>query len=199
MKKLAPILLVLVICSTQAFGEQYSSPFGFAMDIPSHWLIVSAQEAKKNPGLFNNEIFKNINRSMIEKIKEMVSSGKVEFYYNQKTADSRFNDNINVVERIGQIPQNISEGKKLCDSFPGQISDAYGKAIKVYSCGLKKVSGCDAFYMEYDGLVIGTRCITYEIQKSQSIILTLTVTCKNQSLTIIKKEFEGILASINMK
>jgi hypothetical protein len=57
----------------------------------------------------------------------------------------------------------------------------------------------NAFYVEFDGVADGTRSVTYEIQKSQNVIISLTATCKNRTLPIIKKEFEEILASIKME
>jgi hypothetical protein len=201
MKTFILIFLILVVWSTGALAEQYSSPFGFSMNIPSHWLIVSAEEIRKNPDLFNfnKEIFKNVNPSMLEQIKEMIVSGRVEMFFNQKTGDGSFNDNINVFKRTGQLPQNASESKKACDGLPGQLASAYGKPTKVYSCGTKKVSGLNAVSTEFDGVVEGTRSMTYEIQKSPSIIIVLTATCKNKTLSIIKKEFEDMVTSIKMK
>lgn len=201
MRKFALIFLILVVWSTGALAEQYSSPFGFSMNIPSHWLIVSAQEIRKNPDLFNfnKETFKNVNPSMLEQIKEMIVSGRVEMFFNQKTGDGSFNDNINIFKRTGQLPQNPSESKKACDGLPGQLASAYGKPTKVYSCGTKKVSGLNAVSTEFDGVVEGTRSMTYEIQKSPSIIIVLTATCKNKTLSIIKKEFEDMVSSIKMK
>lgn len=201
MKKFVLIFSILIIWSTQAFGEQYTSPFGFSMNIPSHWLIVSAEEIKKNPDLFNfnKEVFKNVNPSMLEQIKEMAVSGKVELFFNQKTADSSFNDNINVFKRTGKLPQSASEANKACEGLPGQLASAYGKPTKVFSCGPKKVSGLNAFSVEFDGVVDGTRSMSYEIQQSANNIIVLTATCKNKTLTIVKKEFEDMVTSIKMK
>jgi hypothetical protein len=57
----------------------------------------------------------------------------------------------------------------------------------------------NAVSTEFDGVVEGTRSMTYEIQKSPSIIIVLTATCKNKTLSIIKKEFEDMVSSIKMK
>ena len=201
MKKFALLFFILVTWSTQAFGEQYTSSFGFSINIPSHWLIVSAEEIRKNPDLFNfnKEIFKNVNPSMLEQIKEMIVSGRIEMFFNQETGDSLFNDNINVFKRAGRLPQNALESKKACDSLPGQFSSAYGKSTNVYSCGIKKVSGLNAFFAEFDGVVHETRSMTYEIQKSPSIIIVLTATCKSKTLNIVQKEFEDMVTSLRMK
>jgi len=201
MKKIIFTILILVCWSASLSAETYHSSFGFTINIPGHWLIVSKQEVKDNPDLFNfeNDVFKNTDKAMLNQIKNMILSGKVEIYYNQNTTDTYFRDNINVFILIGRLPQTVSESKKTCKSLPGELSRAYGKHIKVYKCELKKVSGLNAFYSEFDGVVDGTKSIQYQIQKSQSVVITLTATCKNQSLRIIKKEFEDIVSSLKFK
>ena len=200
MKKMILIILILVSWSATLSAETYHSSFGFTINIPSHWLIVSKQELKDNPDLFNfeNEVFKNTDKAMLNQIKNMILSGKVEIYYNQNTINPYFRDNINVFILAGRLPQTVSASKAACRSLPAEFSRAYGKHIKVYNCGSRKVSGLNAFYSEFDGVVDRTKSIQYQIQKSPSVIITITATCKNQSLKIIKKEFKDIVSSIKL-
>jgi len=201
MKKMIFTILILVSCSSTLSAETYHSSFGFTMNIPTHWLIVSKQEVKDNPDLFDfeNEVFKNTDKAMLNQLKNMILSGKVEIYYNQNTDSTYFRDNINVFILIGQLPQTVSASKEACRSLPGELSRAYGKHIKVYNCGSKKVSGLNTFYSEFDGVVDSTKSIQYQIQKSPSVVITLTATCKDESFRIIKKEFEDIVSSIKIK
>jgi hypothetical protein len=200
MKKLVLGILILVSWSTSLSAETYHSSFGFTANIPGHWLVVSKDEVKDNPDLFNfeNEVFKNTDQRMLNQIKSMILSGKIEIYYNQNTADSYFRDNINVFILIDRLPQTVSESKERCSNIPNEFSQAYGKHIKVYNCGIRKVSGLNAFYVEFEGVVDGTRSIQYQIQKSPSVAIAMTATCKNKSLTIIKKEFDDIVSSIKL-
>lgn len=201
MKKSIISFLILLLWVTPSLAEMHHSQFGFSINIPSHWLTLSAEEMKENPELFDfeNEMFKNTDKAILEQIRNRVASGNMEAYFNQRTADNYFTDNINVSKAVGRLPQNASESKKLCESYPNLFSTAYGKPIKVYSCGSKKVSGLNAFYVEFDGLGDGTRSMTCEIQRSQNVFIVLTATCKNGTLPIIKKEFEEICASIKME
>ena len=200
MKKMIFSILILVSWSASLSAETYHSSFGFTINIPTHWLIMSKQEVKDNPDLFDfeNEFFKNTDKAMLNQIKNMVLSGKVEVYYNQNTTNIYFRDNINVYKQIGRLPQTVSESKEACKNLPSELSRAYGKHTKVYNCGLRKVSGLNAFYSEFDGVVDKTKNIQFQIQKSPSVIITITATCKNQSLKIIKKEFEDIVSSIKL-
>ncbi len=200
MKKIIFSILILLSWSASLSAETYHSSFGFTINIPSHWLVVSKQEVKDNPDLFNfeNEVFKNTDKAMLNQIKNMILSGKVEIYYDQNTTNSYFRDNINAFILAGRLPQTVSESKEKCRNIPGELSRAYGKNIKVYNCGSRKVSGLNTFYSEFDGVVGGTRSIQYQIQKSPSVVITITATCKNESLNIIKKEFEDMVSSIKI-
>jgi hypothetical protein len=173
LKKLIFTILILVGCSASLSAETYHSSFGFSIKIPTHWLILSKQEVKDNPDLFNfeSEFFKSTDKRMLNQIKNMILSGKVEIYYNQNTTNAFFQDNINVFILMGRLPQTASESEEKCKNIPGELSRAYGKHVKVYNCGLRNVSGLKAFYSEFDGLVDGTRSIQYQIQKSPSIII----------------------------
>lgn len=201
MKKMIFSILILVSWSASLSAETYHSSFGFTINIPTHWLIMSKQEVKDNPDLFDfeNELFKNADKAMLNQVKKMVLSGKAEIYIDQNTSNIYFSNNINVYKQIGRLPQTVSESKETCRILPSELSRIFGKHVKVYICGLRKVSGLNAFYAEFDGAIDGTRSIQYQIQKSPSVIIILTATCKNQSLRIIKKEYEDIVSSIKIE
>jgi len=131
MKKMIFTILILVSWSASLSAETYHSSFGFTINVPSHWLIVSKQEVKDNPDLFNfeNEVFKNTDKAMLNQIKNMILSGKVEIYYYQKTTNPYFRDNINVFILVGRLPQTVSESKQKCRNIPGELSRVYGKHI----------------------------------------------------------------------
>jgi hypothetical protein len=201
MRRIALAFVILAFWISPSSAETYESPFGFTVDIPSHWLIVSKQEVKENPDLFNfeGEPFKNANKAMLEQVKSAVSSGKIELYFNRDTSDPYFTDNMNVTKTVGRLPQSISEKDKACEQLPRILSEGFGKPITLYECGFRKVAGLNAFYADYDGIVKGTRNIQYEIQKSPNVIIVIRATCKNQSLHIIRKEFEDIVASLELR
>jgi hypothetical protein len=198
-----PILTFLIFVSfvSLASGETYQSFFGFSINIPPHWLIMSREEIKKNPDLFDfdNKVFKSVDKNTFQQIKNQVAQGKTELYFNQKTSDNYFSDNINVFKEIGRIPQNNSEMKKYCDNLPSEFAKILGKPVKIYSCELRKISGLNAIYIEYDGVLENTRGIAYEIQFTQNVTIQFTLTCKNKIVNVMRKDFEDIIASVKIK
>jgi len=198
MKKILFALIILVVWAPLLSAKTYKSPFGFSIDIPAHWLIMSKQEIKDNPDLFNFEsnVFKNFNKDMISKIKDMITSGQTEIYFNKKTANVSFADNINVIKTIERLPQKISELKQYCAMFPKEIYKYCGVTPKIYKCEFKKIAGLDCSYIIYDGVIDRTKNILCQIQKSPNVAIIITASSKIETFEIIRKEFDEMLASL---
>ena len=200
MRRYTLIVLVIFLFVTPVSGKEYQSSFGFTIDIPGHWLVLTRQELKENPDLFDfdKKDFANVDKNLLKNITSEIKSGRVEVYFNQKTSDSSFADNINVAKQIGKIPENNTELREVCDLLPEQLSSYFGRGIKLYQCKLKSISGLESVFLEFDGVIERTRTIQYQLQKSPSVQIIITATCKNSVLNTIRKEFDKMILSIRM-
>ena len=201
MRRYTLVVLLFFITITPVYGKEYKSSFGFTVDIPEHWLVLTKEELKENPDLFDfdKKRFGNIDKNLLKNIDSRIKSGQVEFYFNQKTSDSSFADNINVIKQIGKIPENNTQLREICNSAPNQFSSYFGREIKVYQCKLVDINNLKSLFLEYDGAIEGSRNIQYLIQKSPSVQILITATCKNSVLDTIRKEFNRIVLSIKMQ
>jgi len=201
MRRYTLVVLLIFITITPVYGKEYQSSFGFTVDIPEHWLVMTRNEIKENPDLFDfsEERFGNFDKNLLKKMDSMVKSGQVEYYFYQKTSDSSFVDNITVIKPIGKIPENNIQLREVYNSLPKQFSSYYGKEIKVYQCKLVDVNNLKSLFVEFDGAGEGTRGIQYSIQKSPSVQIIITATCRNSVLDTIRKEFNRIVLSIKMQ
>ena len=200
MRRCTLAVLLIFIAITPVYGKEYRSSFGFTVDIPDHWLVLTKEEVKENPDLvdFDKKIFGNVDKNLLKSIDSQIKSGQMEFYFNQKTSDSSFADNINVIKGIGKIPENDTQLREICDLAPKQLSSYLGKKIKVYQCKLVDINNLKSLFLEFDGVVEGSRNIQYQIQKSAGVKIVITATCKNSVLDTIRKEFNRIVLSIKM-
>ena len=200
MRRYTLVVLVIFILVTPVYGKEYQSSFGFTIDIPGHWLVLTRQELKENPDLFDfdKKDFANVDKNLLKNISSEIKSGRVEVYFNQKTSDSSFADNINVAKQIGKIPENNTELREVCDLLPEQLSSYFGRGIKLYQCKLNSISGLESVFLEFDGVIERTRTIQYQLQKSPSVQIIITATCKNSVLNTIRKEFDKMILSIRM-
>ena len=200
MRRYILVVLLIFIAITPAYGKEYKSSFGFTVDIPEHWLVLTKEELKGNPDLFDfdKKRFENIDKNLLKNIDSQIKSGQVEFYFNQNTSDSSFADNINVTKGIGKIPENNTQLREVCNLAPKQFSSYFGREIKIYQCKLVDINNLKSLFLEYDGAIEGSRNIQYLIQKSPSVQIIITATCKNSVLDTIRKEFNRIVLSIIM-
>lgn len=201
MRRMALSILLALILVSPVCAKEYRSSFGFTVDLPSHWLVLTKQEVKDNPDLFDfsREAFPNVNKNLLEQIRGQVESGRIEYYLNQRTSDLEFSDNINVTKILAKIPTNRQELSELCDFLPAELSRLYGRKINLYACEFRKVGGLHTLYADFDGVVEGTRSLVYQIQKSPSVAIGITATCGNTNLKTIRKEFDEIVSSIKMR
>jgi hypothetical protein len=200
MRRYILVALLIFIAVTPAFGKEYKSSFGFTIDIPTHWLVLTRQELKENPDLFDfdRKEFGSIDKNLLKTIASAIKSGRVEFFFNQQTSDSSFSDNINVVKQVGKIPENDTQLREMCDSLPEQLTSYFGRKIECYQCKLKDINGLKFLFLEFEGVIEGTRSIQYQIQKSPGVQIIITATCRNSVLDTIREEFTRIIFSINM-
>ena len=124
MKRYALVVLFIFITITPVYSKEYQSSFGFTVDIPEHWLVLTRQELKENPDLFDfdKNDFGNLDKNLLKNVVSEIKSGQMEVYFNQKTSDSNFSDNINVMKQIGKIPENNTQLREVCNLLPDQLS-----------------------------------------------------------------------------
>jgi hypothetical protein len=60
------------------------------------------------------------------------------------------------------------------------------------------INNLKSLLLEFDGALEGTRNIQYQIEKSPSVQILITGTCKNSVLDTIRKELNRIVLSIKM-
>lgn len=194
-------ILLFILLTATAFAAQHTSAFGFHVDIPASWLVFSQAELKANPDLFdlNSPELKKINPQLLEQISDKIKNGSIEIYFNPSAGGPTFADNINTLKQIGQLPMSAADTKTLCAQLPDELSQAFGKLIKLYQCKHTMVGGRGAMLVEFDGVIDSTRSIQYQVQKSENILLIITGTFKLETLEQERPVFSGIVQSIKFQ
>jgi len=184
-----------------ATAEEYESFYGFSVNLPSHWLVVTRSELQQNPDLFNLEKADvgNIDPNLLKQVIGKIQNGDFELYLNRKTSDPRFADNINIIKQLGRLPKEGTELNNQCAQLNGQLSKYFGRQINLYGCAIQTIDGKKALITEFDGAVEGTRSIQYQFQKSQSVLVVITATCKNDTADTIRREFGEMMKTIKFR
>lgn len=201
MKKIISVLLIFFTSLSITYAKEYESSYGFSINVPENWLVLTPSEIKNNPDLFDfeNTDFGKIDKNVLKQVINKIKAGNVELYFNQNTSDYTFSDNINIIKQIGRLPTTIDEVNKQCNDIGLQLSQYFGRKINVYQCKTTTINNNTFFLLEFDGAINGTRSIQYQFQKSPSVIIIITSSSKNKTTEIIRKEFNNMINTIKFK
>ena len=183
-------------CSDDASQDQTS--FGYSIDVPDNWIVLSQKEIRENPELFDGLTLDGVSPELMEGFKKRIERGVVEMYFRQNDAISSFCDNINVIKQIQTLPTSPEEIQKLRSTLPGELEKLCGRRLEIYECKLTRVAGRNALFLDFEGVVSPTRSLQYQIEKSGSVSLIFTATCNLATFDEVRAEFESMINSIEI-
>lgn len=198
MKKILSAFITFFIIINVAQAERYYSDFGFNIDVPAHWSIMSKKQLADETGSINlnHPDLKKWDQDLLSQVMKMIESGQIEAYFNTRTSSSTFNDNINVLKQPGNtVPASSEELNQLCGILTNYLSQTFGREITSYQCEFAKVNGDKALYINFDGALAGTRSMQYQFYHS-GFTYVMTATCENSKVDEISKEFDTMVQSI---
>lgn len=180
-----------------AGGGVFTSTFGFQADAPKGWLVLSREEIKNNPDLFDG-VFDRLSLkdpAVVKQVKDEIQAGRIEYLFAPKAVG--FRDNVTFRKVVSPTPTNAPDLKTFCDELSGAVSKATGRATKVYSCRFEGVPAGKAAVVEFDGISQGTRSIQYEIPSSPSVTLSITGTFKEDDLDAKRAVMTALVGSVH--
>jgi hypothetical protein len=199
------IALGSLLWASTVFAGPYESPFGFSIDLPQDWIVLSGKELEQNPDLFKaglDALSTSMDPAMLRMIKQQIVSGAMEMYFYQGDRIGKplaTVANINVNKGIGQVPKTKPEVRHFCEEYPKLFETVMHKKIELRACEERELPSGAAIYMNSTGFREGTRTVQYEIAKSFSVYITVTGTFSESVLPEMNEQFEKIVRSIKFK
>ncbi|MCP3924970.1 MAG: hypothetical protein GY714_20525 [Desulfobacterales bacterium] len=176
----------------------YQSSFGFTSKLSKNWLILTKDQVMNNPNLldFDNKSINRINPALLEQIKTKIMSGRTELMYSTKGSGG-FGENINIMVTMGNLVKKKQENQ-LCTQMPVEFGKMFGRKIKFYKCGIKYVGKRKVLYLDFEGVVPGTRSAQYQFQVAPRKLVIATLTCKESSYKKLNKEFDDFIKNVKL-
>ncbi|MGD1148773.1 MAG: hypothetical protein ABR961_12585 [Thermoanaerobaculaceae bacterium] len=192
--------VVALAVASVAVAKEYRSSFGFAVDVPENWLVLTKQAIAEDAALAAAPDPKvgNINPDILRDLRAKVENGSIEMFFDRTTSDATFADNINILVKPGQAAASPDRVREACDAYPGLLAKYAGRGLKVEGCESRNIGSLKAFYVEYEGVVAGTVTMQYQFSRPDNQRLLVTATCKRASLDKVRPEFEEIVRSIRL-
>ena len=98
--------------------------------------------------------------------------------------------------RLAELPANDGQLREICQLLPGEFSRMFGRPIALDDCELRAVAGRRSLYLAFDGALVGTKTLQYQVQRANGQTLILTATSKVANVPRMLSEFEAMVASI---
>lgn len=174
LKKFAFIIFGLCL-SFMVGAEEYRSAFGYSINLPSSWIVLSPQTVKKAYKSENLSSLglESVDRETALEILEKVKSGQVEFYFDKAFSTPAFKNNISVQIADGEIIHNTKELKVTCDAVPEELSRIFKTKIALKQCALKSFGSTKYSVVEYSGSLPGLTTIQNEfaLDKNKKLVV----------------------------
>jgi len=194
MLKMPSIVIVCtLILPAYAFGETYKSEFGFELDIPKDWSVLSWKQLEKlelEKLTQQAEIDPTEKREAIHFF-ERVRKGQYEVYYQTEEGHT-----ISVHQQAGRAAQTKAEAVEACTIVSKQLLAAYQKGAKVIYCRLQNSGGVDHIALEYTITGTGKSVIQCEFQKTPQLKLTVMAEVNGTNRDLIRQMHERISEAI---
>jgi hypothetical protein len=197
-KHVVGFFAVFLILAAAAPAKVYKSSFGFTLDVPDNWLVVTKQTIRDDPALAKPQESKegSMDSNAFKDIVAKVNEGSIEFFYDRATSDATFSDNINARVGPGKIPTTPEALEVHCAAYAKALEKAVGRRLAVANCENRTVGTLKSFYVEYEGRLAGTVTMQYQLVRPDGKLVFVTATCKRASLDKFRPDFEAIVRSI---
>lgn len=196
-------LAVLVIAASPARAGDYLSGFGFGISVPDEYLVLTQDEVQKNADVFledsGDDRMREVSSTMRRGVYDRVEAGQLEIFYRTEGVDIAFVDNVNVMMQKAQLPANARQLQEICQILPEEFSRLFGRPIGMENCEMRAIAGRSALYLAFDGALLGTKTLQYQIQRSDGMMLILTATSTENNIPRMLGEFEVMVSSIRVR
>lgn len=196
-------LAALVSTASPARAGDYLSGFGFGISVPDEYLVLTQDEVQKNADVFleddGDDRMREISSTMRREVYDRVQAGQLEIFYRTEGVDITFVDNVNVMMQKAELPANARQLQEICQILPEEFSRLFGRPIGMENCEMRAIAGRSALYLAFDGALLGTKTIQYQIQRGDGMMLILTATSTEHNIPRMLGEFEVMVSSIRVR
>jgi hypothetical protein len=197
MRKLVVLLLLVVSAAAQA--RDVTSSLGYKATVPDKWIVLTREEIRDNPDLLDlDKAQGSMPKGLLDQVKPMIQSGKVDIFFRPGDS-SEFADNVNIMKQMGKLPTDRAGADQVCQAVKQELATAVGRALPFHTCELRRPGNRNALYMDFDGVVQGTRSLQYQVQRSDNVLYVITATAKNGSVAAMRPEFDRMVNTMKFQ
>ena len=155
------------------------------MSLPDGWTSISSKDMRKGFAQLADQMADSPEAKRVwERLVD-----KAEVYM-------RAGEQLTVQARAGTVPRSAAEGQTLCQTLTGTLSQVAKRPLTTHECGLVEVAGVTTLVVDQEALVAGRRTVQVWLEKEAGTLLQFTMNCKDENVTLRRKELNDIVASV---
>ena len=85
---------------------------------------------------------------------------------------------------------------RVCQTLASTLSRVAKRPLTTHECGLVEVAGVTTLVVDQEALVAGRRTVQVWLEKEAGQVLQFTMNCKDENVTLRRKELNDIVASV---
>lgn len=166
-------------------GGIRESALGFRMLLPDGWTPISSRDIRKGYGLLADQMTDSTEARRVWE--RLVDNAEVYM---------REGEQLTVQARAGAVPRSAADGQTVCQTLTGALSRVAKRPLTTHECGLAEVGGVKTLVVDQEALVAGRRTVQVWLEKETGQVLQFTMNCKDENVTLRRKELNDIVASV---
>lgn len=195
---LSALLAGVFHCAAYA-GERHRSSFGFSIELPRHWQVITPGQVRDDPDIVER-IANNVPSAtdrMVAEIRRKIRSGELEYYVDPDAQG--FASNINATMSDGAAPSNDAQAEKMCQRIEQAFEQRFDPARELQVCRRATIDGRNALYYESGIADAPVVSLQYTFPSAQGDMITLTGSFAKERIETKRAFYQEAVDSIRIE
>lgn len=201
---IAAVVCVCVLLPRPSLAETYESPRGFRLELPPHWIALNQSSVSDTLDAIeqHSEVFGRVAEPTIVSMRDMVSEGSIEHFFDTTTADDGLpGTHMNIIIGLGAVPSNareLAQNEREMEQLCSMLEELASRPLAIRDRRFTYLSGRLASAITFDSMIEGVVTTQYLVPVSPATRAEITVNCREKDLESSWPEVEEILSSFEI-
>jgi hypothetical protein len=155
------------------------------MRLPGGWVAIPPQEVQKRLALLSTRMGDGPEAQRVPGL----LGGDTEVFVKD-------GDQMAIHAVPNAVPQTAAAVEDLCRHISAWGAKLTPHSLQMHECGLHKIAGANALYIDQDGVIEGRRTLQVLVDAGPGRRIRFTITCRAGTVEVRKAELKEVVASV---
>lgn len=174
-------------------GTPYESALGFRIVLPPGWRAVDSAQLQGGFDLLRSRAAGNPDAArVVERLEQQAAQANAEVFSNGQ-------DTVRITRSEFQLPADEEQVARFCDRLARNTEQLAARPLTTYACGPRTVGSTQAFYLERDALLPGTRTMQFWLPQASGRSLQVVLSCREGHADPRRQELEAMVGTLTRR